>query len=379
MNMNTVHSDLGLDTVQIPVRKYTLTDLRLFEHLPEFCRCHKIAQLPAEIRKVMNKIPGIDLKHLHLSLYKNNGSGYSVFTNMSLFEPGDDVRVPDITLYPGGIEIHCPFSDLDDQTGAVRLGFGPLGIDNEDRMRILELLVDAFRNEARHLLVPLAMKRHSFLSNFVHQIRNPLATIITAASQIEMKEEPDYNDDDRILLGFINSEAQRIENLLAKYSQFSYADSLAKTEFDLTELIRQIGRETSMVDFKNIKIEHDIEDSIRSLKISADRTRLNEALVQLLENCLESFRDNSGKVRISLSRDDETAKISILDNGPGIRPELLRKVKEPFFSTKDGGSGLGLAIACKTVSAHGGRLTVDSVEGAKTEVCIELPCKQGLL
>ena len=63
-----------------------------------------------------------------------------------------------------------------------------------------------------------------------------------------MKEETVYNDDDRMLLGFINSEAQRIENLLAKYSQFSYADNLTKTEFDLTELISQIGRETSLAD-----------------------------------------------------------------------------------------------------------------------------------
>jgi signal transduction histidine kinase len=375
MNMSTVRSTPRSEAIQAPVRKFSPAYTRLFECLSEFCRCYKAAQIPVEIRKVVGKTAGFELNHLHLNLDGNNGNSLPIFANMSLFEPADNVCEADITCYPEGIEIYCPIADLDDQTGSIRLGLGLSWVDKDHRRKVLEMLAEAFMEETGRLLVPLAMKRNDFLSKLVHQIRNPLATIIIAASQIEMKAGPDYDEDDRMLLGFINTEAERIEHLLAKYSKYTHADSLIKDDFDLAELIRQIGKETSLADFENIKIDHDKADSTPSLRINADRVRLNEALVQILENCLESFQEGPGQVRISLGRESESAKISIYDNGPGIRPELLRKVKEPFFSTKDGGSGLGLAIACKTVSAHGGRLTIDSVEGSRTEVCIELPCK----
>jgi signal transduction histidine kinase len=374
MNMNTVRSTTRSEAVQTLARIFSPAYMSLLECLSEFCRCYEAAQIPVEIRRVLDRICGFELNHLHLNLDGHNGNNYPIYTNMSLFEPEGNICAPDLTFYPGGVEIFCQIADLNDQTGSIRLGLGMSWEERDDRKKAFEMLAEAFKEEAGRLLVPLAMKRNDFLSKLVHQIRNPLATIITAASQIDMKGERDYDEDDHMLLGFINAEAERIEHLLTKYSKYTHADSLTKNDFDLTELIRQVGKETSLLDFKNISIDHDIEDSSQNLRISADRDRLNEVLVQILENSLESFQEGPGQVRISLRREGKSAKISIYDNGPGIRPELLRKVKEPFFSTKDGGSGLGLAIACKTVSAHGGLLTIDSVEGSRTEVCIELPC-----
>lgn len=374
MNMITVHSNHRSDTVQTPNRFYTLTHKCLFDRLIEFCRCFNISLLPAEIRRVVKKVTGNEPKYLRLRMNRE-AEDHSGCANLSLFEAPDNPDMPDMAVYPGCVEIYCPITDADDQAGKLWLGFERMDTAGDERTRIFEVLADGFSEETRRLWMPTAMRKHGFLSNFVHQIRNPLATIITAASQIETKVNPEYNDEDRILLGFINSEAQRIENILAKYSRLSHADNMAGRDFDLAEMIRQIGRETKPADFRNITIEYDIEDSIQSLIIHGDCERINQALVELLENCLEAFRDNPGRIRISLGRDDKTAKIKIYDNGPGIRPELLRKVKEPFFYTKDGGSGLGLAIACKTVTAHGGRLTIDSDQDSNTEVCIELPCK----
>jgi signal transduction histidine kinase len=314
MNMSTVRSTPQSEAVQTLVRNFSPAYLPLLECISEFCRCFKADQILVEIRKVVGRIPGFELNHLHLNLDGHNGDNHPIFENMSLFESEDNVRAPDITWYPEGVDIFCAIADLDDQTGSIRLGLGLLWADNDDRRKALEMLAEAFKEKASRLLVPLAMKRHDFLSKLVHQIRNPLATIIIAASQIEMKAERDYDEDDRMLLGFINSEAERIEHLLAKYSKYTHADSLIRDDFDLAELIRQIGKETSLADFENIKIDYDISDSTQSLRINADRSRLNEALVQILENCLESFQESSGLVRISLGREGESAKISIYDN-----------------------------------------------------------------
>jgi len=219
------------------------------------------------------------------------------------------------------------------------------------------------------------LKRDDVISKLIHQIRNPLATIIISASQISMKTDDTYDDDDRMLIGFINSEADRIEQLLAKYSKLINTSHLIPKEADLESLIEDLEAKADQYEDHDIKLEFENDKSTHGIRVHVDSYKMAEAFAQILENGIEQVKNNKGKIKISGSYENGRAKISFIDNGPGIRPEELRKVKEPFYSTKDGGSGLGLTIASRIATAHGGELKIDSTDGCETEVSVLLPCK----
>jgi signal transduction histidine kinase len=221
----------------------------------------------------------------------------------------------------------------------------------------------------------LMLSRDDIISKMIHQIRNPLATIIISASQISLKSDDVYDSDDRMLLGFINSEADRIERLLSNYSKLISASHLIKKDSSLGSLMENLRESSNGYCESGIAIEFENVENTPGLQLHVDECKITEALTQILENGIENLKNNKGSIKITGRHENGHASISIKDNGPGIRPERLRKVKEPFYSTKEGGSGLGLTIASRIAAAHGGELCINSVEGCETEVSLLLPCK----
>ncbi|MBD3382226.1 MAG: hypothetical protein GF404_08515, partial [candidate division Zixibacteria bacterium] len=80
-----------------------------------------------------------------------------------------------------------------------------------------------------------------------------------------------------------------------------------------------------------------------------------------------------GKIEIEVGPDDELAKISVIDHGPGISTENLGRIFTPYFTTKSEGSGLGLVIAQRIVFDHDGEISVNSSVGEETVFTIKLP------
>ncbi|MDO6587257.1 ATP-binding protein [Salipiger sp. 1_MG-2023] len=109
--------------------------------------------------------------------------------------------------------------------------------------------------------------------------------------------------------------------------------------------------------------------------VKAGQARLEQVLVNLLHNAIEAVEPGHGEVTLSIeSRSDEVVLL-VSDNGPGIAPDVLPRITEPFFSTKVGGEklGLGLAISFEVVQQFGGRLDIRSAPGKGAEVSVILP------
>jgi signal transduction histidine kinase len=105
------------------------------------------------------------------------------------------------------------------------------------------------------------------------------------------------------------------------------------------------------------------------------RQDLQHMVLNLVGNSLDALAERpegGGRLRISTGEEDGGARLSIEDDGPGIGPELLEKVQEPFFTTKEGGTGLGLAICRALAWQNGGHLKIESDPGAGTRVTVEL-------
>ena len=97
----------------------------------------------------------------------------------------------------------------------------------------------------------------------------------------------------------------------------------------------------------------------------------------LLVNACQSLKDMGKKIRIGTSydREEDNVTITVQDEGTGMSPELVQKIRDPFFTTKreSGGTGLGLTISSKIVEDHRGTMEFDSKMGAGTTVTVKLP------
>ena len=109
--------------------------------------------------------------------------------------------------------------------------------------------------------------------------------------------------------------------------------------------------------------------------VSADREKMRQVFVNLLENACDAMADASDPKRITVevwSRNGN-AGVRFSDSGPGVEPELLNRLFEPFFTKKANGTGLGLAIVKRTVEAHGGHIEATAAPGHGLSICIDLP------
>jgi signal transduction histidine kinase len=109
--------------------------------------------------------------------------------------------------------------------------------------------------------------------------------------------------------------------------------------------------------------------------LSLDRTLLARALTNVIENALHAM-PGRGSLALTAARADGRVRLSISDTGEGMDADALRRVFEPYFSTKTRGTGLGLPIAKRNVELNGGTIAVDSQKGVGTTVTIELPIQE---
>jgi signal transduction histidine kinase len=104
---------------------------------------------------------------------------------------------------------------------------------------------------------------------------------------------------------------------------------------------------------------------------------MNQVFMNVLANACDAVGER-GNIWVSTRCDGDLAEIRIRDDGPGIAPEVREQIFDPFFTTKDvgRGTGLGLAISHQVVTAHGGRIEVESIVGAGATVVIGIPAGQ---
>ena len=173
--------------------------------------------------------------------------------------------------------------------------------------------------------------------------------------------------------GLILAELERVERQIAALLRFARREELRLEPVDLGEMTRGTlasfqGRFAAAA----VDVALDLGEEVVA---QADREKLRQVLVNLLENALDALADRPDRRKLTLvvSGQNGTATLHVGDNGPGVAVADLPRLFEPFFSRKATGTGLGLAIARRTVEAHGGRITAESVPGAGTSFAIALP------
>jgi len=281
-------------------------------------------------------------------------------------------------MHDDGLEIFAVIKDKNGKRGRLNLALAIMPDSGSNPRMEAEKLRIALEKSTMAGSSSADIQKDSFISNLVHQIRRPLDTILTSAPQI-VKSGGDKFDDDRRLVESVNREAERIKNILCKCSSYALAGTGEPEKISATSLIQIIKSIISEKGYDQSRISYRYTDGLADSEIMIDAGRLREAIHQVLENAFEAVDENTGAVEIAIGRNDEFVEISIRNNGSAIRPELLRKVKEPFFSTREGGSGLGLAIVEKICRANGGKLQIAGPSPGGTSVTISFPRKERLI
>jgi two-component system sensor histidine kinase CiaH len=216
-------------------------------------------------------------------------------------------------------------------------------------------------------------RQHAFVSDASHELRTPL-TVIRANAEFIQQEQPG-NAEARDIVSETDRLSALVESLLAvARGQRHSADQLETV--DLNALI-----DTAAAAFQPLAADSGIELSTAAaddVVVRGDREQLRQVIVILLDNALR-YTAEGGRVHVQARREGSNALVTVHDTGIGIGEEELERVFERFYradearNRQSGGVGLGLAIARELVMRHGGRISVESTEGAGSTFTIQLP------
>ncbi len=215
-----------------------------------------------------------------------------------------------------------------------------------------------------------------------HEINNPVNGIINYAQLLINKSKPDSEEQD--VACRIIKESERISNIVMKLLSFARDSKEERHSVNIDEIIStSLALNGTQLSKDGINLKVNIQKKLP--RIIAQPQQIVQVFLNVLSNaryafCQEHKETNEDKIIRITAKEiavDDSRYIQIIfhDNGSGIPAGIMDKIINPFFTTKpDGvGTGLGLSISHGIINNHGGKITVESLEGEFTEVVVELP------
>ena len=215
-------------------------------------------------------------------------------------------------------------------------------------------------------------------ASIAHEINQPLAAIVNNAnaSLRWLGQEPPNVERARSVLERVVSDGGRASEVIRSIRGMLEKGSQERVELDVNELIREVMTFVR-ADLKHHGITVRTELAEGLPRISAVRVQLQQVLLNLIANAVESLASIEDRARVltvrSQKADGYGIVISVEDTGSGIEPKDLERIFEPFFSKKPEGMGMGLSICRSIVEAHGGRITASPASPRGSIFQVRLP------
>ena len=168
----------------------------------------------------------------------------------------------------------------------------------------------------------------------------------------------------------------QMAEIVGNLKDFSRLDRSKVTSFNLND-----GLASTLLLAKHLLKSVTVDKQFGQIPaVVCSPSQVNQVFLNLITNAaqaLEGTPGNAGKITLTTRADTDGVTVDVSDNGKGIPPEVMPKIFDPFFSTKEigKGTGLGLSISYKIVQQHGGKITVDSTPGKGTRFSVHLPLR----
>jgi signal transduction histidine kinase len=238
----------------------------------------------------------------------------------------------------------------------------------QDQMRAMASQLEAGRAKALETERLRAFRESS--RQFAHELKNPLTPIRFALSRLRRDAPAELRESIDVLV----TESERLENMARSFAQFGRLPEGPAADVDVGELVTYTARATVPERF-TLSLDVAAAPTVRGHYDS-----LSRALANVMLNAVEAC-GVAGCVWVSVAPDQvrgaPAVRITVRDSGPGIPPERLPGIWDPYVTHKAGGTGLGLAIARQAIEAHGGEVFAMSEPG-QTEIGFVLPVNAGL-
>jgi signal transduction histidine kinase len=210
-----------------------------------------------------------------------------------------------------------------------------------------------------------------------HEVRNPLSSIGLNAElledEIEAMAAGKSPDEAKALLAAMQKEVDRLTAITEEYLRFARLPRPRLEREQLNPIVSGLVEfQREELGLRGVKVEARLGADVPP--VAADEGQLRQALLNLVRNAADAMAGSGGgALTVSTQRAGGEVEVRVADTGPGISPELLPRIFEPFFSTKEGGTGLGLALTQQIIAEHGGSIEVESEHGKGTTFVVKLP------
>jgi two-component system, sporulation sensor kinase A len=239
----------------------------------------------------------------------------------------------------------------------------------EGESAIFHSLVDISQEKENEKLIVRSEKMNiagELSASIAHELRNPL-TAIKGFFQL-LKGEGTENE---MYYGVIESELSRIEQIASELLTLAKPHSESRKNHNIIQLIEDVKLLlTSESNMKNINLILQIKSE--ELYISCEDTKIKQVFINLIKNAIDSM-ESGGNIIIKVNGIRDNIEIQVIDQGIGIPKELLKRVGEPFYTTKEKGTGIGLMVCFQIIESHKGTIDVASEVGLGTTFTITLP------
>lgn len=242
---------------------------------------------------------------------------------------------------------------------------GPTGVEGfilsiDDKTQEIELYNLAKHNDKMQSLGVLS-------SGLAHELRNPLTSIKTFINLIPLKMNNDNFKQE--LMNIVPKELNRLDDLISSMLNYSKPKKpnprMVLLDNVLDEIVTLFRKK-----FNENKINIIRKNTHTYLYV--DESQLKQILINVILNSIDAIEDN-GFIEIDTYTLDKKNTIIISDNGPGIPKEVINKMFEPFYSSKNTGFGIGLTITDRLIRENKGDISIESEIGEGTKVIINLP------
>jgi two-component system, sporulation sensor kinase E len=244
------------------------------------------------------------------------------------------------------------------------------------------LSITTLRDITENTLLEEQLRKSSTLNvvgelaaGIAHEIRNPMTAL---KGFIQLLEDGVATQENEMYFSVIKTELTRIESIINEFLLLAKPQAVQYVKRD----IRQIMNDTiellyAQAVLQNVQIIKMFTEDMPT--IYCEPNQLKQVFINIIKNAIEALEDG-GEIAVSIEYKQDYFHIAIRDNGRGMGKEILARIGEPFYTTKEKGTGLGLLVSYQIIEEHQGKVTVESEPGVGTTFHLVLPvCRQSKL
>ncbi len=216
-------------------------------------------------------------------------------------------------------------------------------------------------------------------SGLAHELNQPLSAINTYVSGCIRRINMGIDKQDEILnaLKLTVEQAERADSIIRRLRSFVRKGESHKTYSDINHLVNEVSRFLD-IQLKKTNTVLTLELEQQLPPVLADIIQIEQVLINLLKNALEAMHTNeSPSILVSTKQlNNSLIELCVIDSGEGISKDKLKRIFNPFFTTKSSGMGMGLSISHSIIEAHHGKLYAQNNSDKGSQFCFTLPAKE---